>query len=97
MSFLKFTDFKNRIVLFDLDDTISVSTAKIKVINPNGNSFDLTPTQFTNFSANPNQKIDTSQFKDPIILRNSLIKWPILNVLKRAMSSSIAVGIVSAR
>lgn len=97
MTFLKFSDFNKRIVLFDLDATLISSTAKIKVTDDSGTSFEISPEEFTHFSATANQKLDLSQFRDPSILRNAKIKWPILNILKRAMLSGVAVGIVSAR
>lgn len=97
MAFLKFTDFKKSIIIFDLDDTLISGTARIKVTDDSGKSFEISTEEFATFKANPNQNLDLSQFRDPLILRNSRIKWPILNILKRAMSSSITVGIVTAR
>jgi len=97
MQFLHFKDFRKSIILFDLDDTLVKSSAKIKVTNNKGESFEITPEEFTHFKKRPNQKLDMSQFKDFEILKNAKLKWPILNVFKSALQSSIPVGVITAR
>ena len=52
---------KDEIVVFDLDDTLVITDAKIKVCDNNtGECFSLTPEEFNEYESNPNHDIDLS-------------------------------------
>jgi len=55
---------KDEIVVFDLDDTLVITDAKIKVCdNTNVECFSLTPEEFNEYESNPNHDIDFDDFK----------------------------------
>ena len=87
-----------KIAVFDLDDTIVVSKAKIKVFDPNtGESFELTPEEFNEYEKAPGHQLDFSQFRDLEIMKAGKLIDYYLKILKDAYRSKVAVGIVTAR
>lgn len=87
-----------KIAVFDLDDTIVVSKAKIKVFDLNtGESFELTPEEFNEYEKAPSHQLDFSQFKSMEIMKAGKLIDYYLKILKDAYRSRVAVGIVTAR
>lgn len=88
----------NSINIFDIDDSLVVTSSKIKVYNPStGKEHSLTPEEYNNYEAKPNDKLDFSDFDNMEILKNGkIIEW-VLNILKKTMSKGKAVGIITAR
>ena len=87
-----------KIAVFDLDDTIVVSKAKIKVCDHNtGDCFELTPEEYNEYEKAPSHKLDFSQFKDLEIMKAGKLIDYYLKILKTAYKSKVAVGIVTAR
>jgi hypothetical protein len=86
------------ITIFDVDDTLTVTDAKIKVKDPEtGKRFELTPKEFNEYRQDPNHIVDFSDFKNPDILKaGKIIDW-VMNVLKKTMQVERAVGIITAR
>jgi hypothetical protein len=63
----KAADIKsNRVhlIVFDIDDTLFHTTAKINVIKPDGTKLSLTNQQYNNYVSEPGDKFDFEEFKD---------------------------------
>ena len=88
----------NSIIIFDLDDTLVVTNAKILVKDAlTGETFDLTPQEFNEYEKEPHHEVDYNQFNDANILKaGRLVEW-VLNILRSAYESGTAVGIITAR
>jgi len=88
----------NSIIVFDLDDTLVVTNAKILVKDSlTGETFDLTPQEFNEYEKEPHHEVDYNQFNDANILKaGRLVEW-VLNILRSSYESGTAVGIITAR
>jgi cytidyltransferase-like protein len=88
----------NSIIIFDLDDTLVVTNAKILVKDAlTGETFDLTPQEFNEYEKEPHHEVDYNQFNDANILKaGRLVDW-VLSILRSAYESGTAVGIITAR
>lgn len=100
-SFTEFIYEKNSddfISIFDLDDCLVVTKAKIKVYDPADNMvYELTPAEFNKYEKRSHHHLDFSEFDDHEILMNGRpIKW-VLNILKNTMNKQKKVGIITAR
>jgi hypothetical protein len=86
------------ITIFDIDDTVVVSNAKIKVHDPeSGKRYELTPKEFNEYKKDPNHVLDFSDFQNPDILKaGRVIDW-VMNVLQKTLQVERAVGIITAR
>lgn len=60
-----FESFENKAVVFDVDDTLFTTDAKVIVNKPDGEVLELTPAEFNTYEKAPGDKMDYSQFKDP--------------------------------
>jgi len=87
------------IVIFDLDDTLVISDAKIKVINSKtGKEIrSLTPAEFNTFEKKPKHVLSYDDFDDPEILAQGKMIHSIFRQLKKFYSKRIPVSIVTAR
>ena len=86
------------ITIFDLDDTLVVTNARIAVKDSKtGEIFHLTPQEFNEYEHQPHHEVNYSQFEDPQILKAGKLVENILNILKDTYENSTAVGIVTAR
>ena len=55
---------KSKIVVFDLDDTLVISAAKIKVCNKKtGECYSLTPEEFNSYEKGQHEELDFDEFK----------------------------------
>lgn len=89
---------KSEIVVFDLDDTLVITDAKIKVCdNTNGECFSLSPEEFNEYEADPNHDIDFDDFKSLEIMKAGKLIEHYFNIFKSNYKRGIAVGIVTAR
>ncbi len=89
---------KEKIVVFDLDDTLVITDAKIKVCNrANGECFSLTPEEFNEYESNPNHDLDFTDFASLEIMKAGKLIEHYLNIFKSNYKKGIAVGIVTAR
>jgi len=60
-----FESFQNKAAVFDVDDTLFTTAAKVIVHKPEGEVLELTPAQFNTYQKQPEDKMDFSQFQDP--------------------------------
>jgi FMN phosphatase YigB (HAD superfamily) len=60
-----FESFQNKCVVFDIDDTLFTTEAKVIVYKPEGETLELTPAQFNTYEKQPGDKLDYSQLQDP--------------------------------
>ena len=89
---------RNEINVFDVDDTLVVSKAKIKVHNPKtGERFEMTPQDYNDYKAHPDHEQDFSDFLSLDVLKGGkLIDW-VVDILKKTLKKKKAVGIITAR
>ena len=90
---------KDRLVIFDLDDTLVKTDAKIKILNRRTRDViaELTPQDFNNFQKKSGHILNFDEFEDPEILRQGEIIHSIFSKLKRYYHGGIPVAIVTAR
>jgi len=89
---------KEKIVVFDLDDTLVITDAKIKVCNRvNGECFSLTPEEFNEYETNSDHDLDFTDFASLEIMKAGRLIEHYLNIFKSNYKKGIAVGIVTAR
>lgn len=87
-----------KIMVFDLDDTLVITQAKIKVCDKLTNKcFELTPEEFNEYEKNPNHVLDFSDFKSLEVMKAGKLIMYYLKILAEAYKSGIAIGIVTAR
>jgi len=87
-----------KILVFDLDDTIIVSSAKIWVKNKlTGEEFSLTPEEFNTFQKKPNQILNFDEFQSLEIMKAGKLINYYFKIFKEAYRKKIAIGIVTAR
>ena len=88
----------HNINIFDVDDTLTVTDAKIKVTdNKNGTEYELTPKEFNEYQSKPHHELDFSDFANPDILKaGKIIDW-VFDILKGTMKKGKRVGIITAR
>jgi cytidyltransferase-like protein len=86
------------ISIFDLDDTLVVTNARIEVFDSwTSEKFYLTPKEFNEYERKSHHAIDFSQFDDPDILKAGiLVEWTI-DIMKEVYENEGAVGIITAR
>ena len=92
--------YKNfgKILVFDLDDTIIVSAARILVKDRlTGEEFSLTPEEFNTFQNKPNQILNFSEFQSLEIMKAGKLINYYFKIFKEAYRKKIAIGIVTAR
>jgi hypothetical protein len=86
------------IVVFDLDDTLVITDAKIKVCNQaTGECFALTPEEFNDYEKHPDHYLDFDDFKSLEIMKAGELIHYYLKILADAYKMKRAVGIVTAR
>jgi hydroxymethylpyrimidine pyrophosphatase-like HAD family hydrolase len=91
---------KDKLVIFDLDDTLIKTDAKIKIVDSKTGKIlqELTPSEF-NFYSNKisNYFLNFDDFECPGILRKARFIRRIFNKFKKYYSQGIPVSIVTAR
>lgn len=86
----------NKIILFDLDDTLIHTTAEINVLKAGKVIKKLTNAEFNDYKLKPGETFDFVEFDDPKILAGSKFTkyW---DTLKREYKKGTHVGILTAR
>ena len=88
----------HNIAIFDLDDTLVVTNARIEVTDSRlGEKFYLSPKEFNEYERTVGHAIDFSQFDDPDILKAGIIVEWTLDIMKEVYAKEGAVGIITAR
>ena len=88
----------SKILVFDLDDTLVISSAKIKVCNKQtGECFSLTPEEFNSYEKHNDHELNFDEFKSLEIMKAGKLIDYYLKIFKEAYRSKLAVGIVTAR
>ena len=86
------------ITVFDLDDTLVITDAKIKVCNQvTGECYTLTPEEFNEYEKHPDDTLDFNDFKSLEIMKAGKLIHYYLKILADAYKMKRAVGIVTAR
>ena len=86
----------NRIILFDVDDTLIHTTAKIHVLKNNKPYKSLTNAEFNEYILGPGESFDFTEFEDAQLLnREKLTKY--WSTLKREYKKGTHIGIITAR
>ena len=89
---------KDKIIVFDLDDTLVITDAKIKVCDRNtGECFSMTPEEFNEYEKQPSHDLNFDDFSDLEIMKAGRLIEYYLNIFKKAYAKKTAVGIVTAR
>lgn len=90
---------KDRLIIFDLDDTLIKTDAKIKVLNHRTKKIicELTPEQFNRFEHGPHHVLNFDDFDSPEILREGKFIHSIFSKLKYYYKKGVPVSIVTAR
>lgn len=87
----------NRILLFDIDETLLKSEAKTYVYDDNGKLIrELTPEEYNHDKLRPGEHYDFSDFRSLNGLLKSVM-LPYWNTLKREYSKGTHIGIITAR
>jgi hypothetical protein len=86
----------NKIILFDLDDTIIHTTAEIMIMKDGKMVKRISNSEFNNYTLKDGETFDFGEFDDPNILANEKFTkyW---NTLKREYRKGTHIGILTAR
>jgi len=89
----------NTLAVFDLDDTLIISSAKIQVLDvKTGKTIkSLTPAEFNFFTPNSKHTLSFSEFEDFDILKQASFITHVLEELQKFYNSGVHVAIVTAR
>lgn len=86
------------ITIFDLDDTLVITSAKIRVCNiVTGDCHELTPEEFNEYERHPDHQLDFDDFKSIEVMKAGQLIHYYLKILADAYKMKRAVGIVTAR
>lgn len=86
------------ITVFDIDDTILISDAKIVVTNMvTGDVHEITPEEYNEYVKHKDEELDFSQFGDIEIMKAGDLIHYYMKILADAYKMKRAVGIVTAR
>jgi hydroxymethylpyrimidine pyrophosphatase-like HAD family hydrolase len=97
---LKIKGIENdKLVVFDLDDTLVKTDARVKILNPKTKEVmkELTPEEFNTFASKKGHVLNFDDFDSLPILRQGQIIHEIFEILKKSYEKKIAVAIVTAR
>lgn len=86
----------NRIILFDVDDTLVHTTAKIGILKDGKLVKKITNDTYNTYTLKPGEEFDYAEFEDPEILDNEEFTkyW---STLKREYRKGTHIGILTAR
>lgn len=88
----------DKILIFDIDDTLTISSAKIIVTDSKtGKTFELTPEEFNDYERNPKHLVNFDQFRSLEIMKAGKLIDKYFSVLKKNYKKGIAIGVITAR
>jgi len=89
---------KEKIFIFDIDDTIVITDAKIIVTDSTtGETFSLSPEDFNSYQANDKHVLNFDEFKSLDILKAGKIIQKYLDILEKNYKKGNAIGVITAR
>ena len=90
---------KDRVIVFDLDDTLVKTDAKIKVISSKSGKVikELTPEEFNFYISSPSKFLSFEEFDDPEILKQGKFISGVIKKLLSYYRRKIPVAIITAR
>ena len=89
---------KEKIFIFDLDDTLVITDAKIQVCDKGGKTcFSLTPEEFNSYQHDPKHILNFDDFKSLEIMKAGRLITKYLNILEREYKKGNAIGVITAR
>jgi len=89
---------KEKIFIFDIDDTIVITDAKIVVTDSTtGETFSLSPEDFNSYQANDKHVLNFDEFKSLDILKAGKIIQKYLDILEKNYKKDNAIGVITAR
>jgi len=90
---------KDRLVIFDLDDTLVKTDAKVKIVGFKSGKIlkELTPEEFNNFVKTEKHVLNFDDFEDPEILMKGEIIQHIFSKLRYYYKKGVPVCILTAR
>ena len=97
---IKGVDTGNKLIIFDLDDTLVTTDAKIKIVDRHTGKIikEMTPQEFNTFDSKSKKHIlNFEDFLSPEILRQGKFIREIFGKLKKYYKKGIPVSIVTAR
>ena len=97
--FLLKGESKERVIVFDIDDTLVKTDAKIKVMSSKTGKVirELTPEEFNFYIESPGKFLSFEEFEDPEILRKGKFISGVIKKLLSYYRRNIPVAIVTAR
>ena len=89
----------DRLIIFDLDDTLVKTDAKIKILKRGSHEVikELTPQEFNKFKTKKHHLLNFEDFDSPELLRQGKIIHDIFEILKKAYREKTPVAILTAR
>lgn len=88
----------DKILIFDIDETIAITAAKIIVTDSKtGKTFGLTPAEFNNYEKHKNHIVNFEQFNSLEIMKAGQLIDKYFSILKKNYNKGIAIGIITAR
>lgn len=89
---------RDKILIFDVDDTLVITPAKIKVTDTStGKVFQLTPQEYNEYEKNKDHVICFNEFKCLEIMKAGMLIDKYFKILKKNYNKGIAIGIITAR
>lgn len=90
---------KNKLVIFDLDDTLVKTDAKTKILDHKTKKVirELTPEEFNKFKRTKRHLVNYDDFESPEILRQGKIIKSVFAKLVRYYTNGVPVSILTAR
>tara|TARA_B110000971_G_scaffold155943_1_gene159339 strand:+ start:2967 stop:3521 length:555 start_codon:yes stop_codon:yes gene_type:complete len=88
----------DKIFIFDADDTLVITDAKIRVCDEAGKScFELSPEEFNSYQHDPKHILNFDDFKSLEIMKAGKLIQKYLDVLAREYKKGNAIGVITAR
>ncbi len=89
---------KEKVLIFDLDQTLVVTGAKIRVCNKKtGECFELTPEEFNSYQHSPKHLLNFDDFKSLEVMKAGRMIQKYLDILAKNYKAGNAIGIITAR
>jgi hypothetical protein len=89
---------KTKILIFDLDDTLVITNAKIRVCDSKtGQCYELSPEEFNSYQSSKHHILNFDDFKSLDIMKAGKMIQKQLDILEKNYKKGNAIGIITAR